>query len=162
MARRQFRAQKRFTRWTGVSSGGSFLAQGAGSVALTIVGSITATETLIRVRGELVGWLDGASAPSKAVLLSVGWIVMPEGQGATVVSEPFGDANAPWLLYERGLLGYEEMVVDTVSVQGLPFFRKTIDSKAMRILRPDREVQMVVTNTTIDAAGSTNLVVVVV
>ena len=111
----------------------------------------------MRIRGELVSWIDGASAPGKAVQIAVGALVMPEGQGTTVVSSPITDDNAPWLFYERFVLGTEEMVTDVVDIPGLTIFRKTIDVKAMRILRADQEMQIVMENATILASSSVNL-----
>ena len=79
---------------------------------------------------------------------------MQAGSGTTVIQSPLTDPDAPWLFYERFHLGYEEMVIDVVDVPGITSFRKTIDSKAMRILREGREVQLVIENLTVNGAAS--------
>ncbi len=131
---------------------------GAGTAALTFITAGQETDTLMRLRGELLCFLDGTSAPGKLVQIAIGAIVMPEGQGTTVVSSPSTDDTAPWLFYEQFTLGYEEAVTDVISYPGIGIYRKTIDVKAMRILRPDREVQLVVENTTLLSAAAVNLV----
>ncbi len=134
----------------------SFLAQGAGSVGGTIITAGANAETIMRMHIELTCWIDAVQTPSKLVEVAVGALVMPEGQGATIVSEPVVDDSAPWFFYERFALGYEEYVTDVIDSPGLTTFRKTIDVKSMRILRPEREVQLVLTNTTILSAAAIN------
>ena len=143
-------------RWGGNTH--TFQALSAGTAAQTLITSADATDTLMRIRGELVCWIDGLEVSATAVDIAIGAIVMPEGQGATVVSDPASDDSAPWLFYERFVVGYEEYVTDVIDASGLSVFRKTIDVKAMRILRPDREVQLVFSNTTLIGAASVNLV----
>ena len=110
----------------------------------------------MRIRGEISAHIDGASAPFKQVEIGYGLILMPEGQGTTVVVSPITDSESPWILYERFTLAYEEYVVDAIDCPGMTFFRKTIDSKAMRIIRPNVEVQSVIENATIGGASSVN------
>ncbi len=142
-------------RWSG--AGQSFLAQSAGSTALAFVSAGTERATLMRLRGELFASMDGAQAPGVLVQVSVGVLVVQEGAATTVRANPVSDSDAPWYLFEQFVLGYEEMVTDVVDVPGITSFRKTIDIKAMRILRPDREMQLVVTNTTLGSAGNVNV-----
>ncbi len=139
-------------RWGGASH--VFSALSAGTAAQTMITSAATKDTVMRIRGELIGHIDGAAAPIKLVDIGIGAIVMPEGQGTTVLSSPISDDDAPWLFYERFVIGYEEMVTDVIDVPGLTSFRKTIDVKAMRILRPDRELQLVVENATLNGAVS--------
>lgn len=141
-------------RWLGGTF--TFGGLGAGSAALTFLTAGNDTETILRVRGELIVFRDGLSAPASLIDVALGAIVMPEGQGTTVVSDPATDSNAPWFLYERGTVGYEEMVTDVVDVPGLTIFRKEIDVKAMRIIRPGIEAQLVHVNTTIEGAQTVN------
>ncbi len=110
----------------------------------------------MRVRGEILSFMDGVHAPGVLVDMALGMIVMPEGTGTTVTSSPISDANAPWFFYHRWTLGHEEAVTDVIGVQGILFMRTTIDSKAMRILRPDREVQTVIEQVNVGSGGSTN------
>ncbi len=141
-------------RWAGAHH--QFNAQGAGTIAQLMV-SDGLTEILLRIRGEIVCFMDGASAPAKLVRLGIGALVVQAGSGTTVIQSPLSDGDAPWLFYETFDIGYEEMVTDVIDVPGITSFRKTIDSKAMRILRPGREVQLVVENITLGSAASVNL-----
>ncbi len=142
------------TRWSGATS--SFLAQGAGNAALNFVSAANSTDTVLRMRGELLSYADGVQAPGGLVECALGIIKMPEGQGTTVVSSPIADTNAPWMFFETWVLGYEEMVTDVIALSGVSVFRKTIDLKAMRILRPDIEMQIVFEQATIGSAMNTN------
>jgi len=116
-------------------------------------------DTIMRTRGQLMASIDGASAPGKAVRVGIGFVIVPEGTGSTVLWAPLTDPNAPWFFYSTFVLGYEEMVTDVVDVPGLSSYRETIDSKAMRKGPPDTEVQVVFENATILSASSVNLFV---
>ena len=143
-----------FVHWTGFA--GQFLAQGVGTVAVNLLPAQHEPETLMRTRGELSVWKDGASTPPLAALVSVGIIVVPENTGTTVLWSSATDLDAPWIWFWNGVVGYEEMVIDTIDVPGLSNVRKEIDSKAMRILRK-QEVQLVMNNTTLAGAMLVNL-----
>ncbi len=136
-----------------------FNAQSAGTAALVFITAADTQDTIMRMHLEICAWIDAVQTPSKLIDVAVGAIVMPEGQGTTVVSSPITDDTAPWIFYERFVLGYEEYVTDVIDSPGLTTFRKTIDVKSMRILRPDREVQLVFEQATIVTAAACNLTV---
>ena len=142
------------TRW----SGGNFLfaAQAVGSAALVFV-TPGEQATLMRIRGEIVAYLDAEQAPGVLIDVGIGALVVQEGSGTTVIQTPLNDPDAPWLFYERFTLGYEEAVTNVIGMPGLSVFRKAIDSKAMRILRQGREVQLVVHNLTLLSGATMNL-----
>ena len=141
-------------RWGG--SNLFFAAQAAGASGLTFI-TDGATETLMRIRGELVAWIDGNEAPAVAVDVAIGALVVSGDLGTSVFQTPITEPEAPWLFYERFTLGFEEYVTDVIDAPGLSVMRKSIDSKAMRILRPGREVQMVVEAATLSGAASVNV-----
>ncbi len=143
-------------RWSGDTF--AFLAQTAGSSALNFISAATETDTLMRMRGEIVAWIDAASIPPLLVDCSIGAWVAPQGQGTTIVINPDDDDESPWFFYERFTLGYEEMVTDVIDVPGLTIFRKTIDLKSMRIFRPNQEAQLVFSNVTLAGASAVNCV----
>ncbi len=143
-----------YTHWTGFT--GTALALAAGSVAATLGVAIHEPETLLRTRGNLLCWKDATSTPGQSAIITVGFVLVPEGTGTTVLWSPLTDADAPWFFYEQFMIGYEEMVTDVVDVPGLTSQRLVIDSKAMRIVR-NSEIQMVVENTTIGSALAVNL-----
>ena len=146
------------TRWGGFA--GNFLAFAAGTGAVQLAASSPISrETILRTRGSLVCSIDGAAAPGALVLVSVGFQLVPSGTGTTVLRDPSTDAAAPWFYYTEFHVGYEEMVTDVVDVPGISSYREVIDSKAMRILRPETEIQMVVSNNTVAAAKSINICV---
>ncbi len=142
--------------WT--LSSGTFLAQGAGTVAAAFASAGTLPATLLRIRGESLCWVDAAQAPGGLANVSVGIRLAPEGQGTTVVNSPFTDGNYPWLFFETFNLAYEEMVIDVVDVPVITGRRAVIDNKAMRRVRPDQELQIVLENTTLGGAISVNYV----
>ncbi len=141
-------------RWAGSNSRSD--AQSAGSVGQTFI-TDGARETVMRMRGELVGYIDGASAPGKLVECRVGIHVVQAGIGTSVTLNPFTNADAPWWFYEAFVIGYEEMVTDVVGTPGLSVYRKMIDTKSMRILKPGEEMQIVFTNTTLQVASAVNM-----
>jgi len=140
-------------RWAGASH--VFLAQGAGSVAQVMV-TDGAKETIMRIRGEIVSFIDGFVAPATLTEIGLGALVVQAGSGTTIIQKPLTDADAPWLFYERWVIGHEEAAVDSVGVPGISSFRKTIDSKAMRILREGREVQLVLESITLGDSVAVN------
>ncbi len=159
MARQFTRRARSRKRWIQATDAIRFSALSAGTSAQVAIGSQTTEETLLRVRGSLMAYVDAAQAPGGQALIGVGLIVMPEGTATTVTSSPISDGNAPWLWLSTFTLGYEEMVTDVIDIPGLTSYRETIDSKAMRILRPDREIQIVAENVTGLTALSVNIAV---
>ena len=157
MARRRGGGSGRKADLKWLNASASFTAQAAGSSALAIVSSGTASQTIMRTRGHLLAYIDGASAPAKLVRLGCGLIIAQSGQGATVLSSPVTDGDAPWFWYETFCLGYEEGVVDTLEYAGVSVVRIPIDTKAMRVLRPNQEVQAVVENVTVGNASAVNI-----
>ncbi len=143
------------TRWLGANNRADALS--AGSAGQVFVTEGTFTETVLRMRGELVGYIDGASAPGKLVSCAVGIHVVQAGTGATIVNAPITDPSAPWWFYERFTIGYEEMVTDVVGAPGLSVFRKTVDAKSMRILKAGEEMQIVFQNATLQTASAVNI-----
>jgi len=143
-------------RWDGANY--LFAPQAAGSSALNyITAADTPPETLLRLRGEVVCYLDGTAGPGILVEVGLGIALVPEGSSTTVLWSPLTDVSAPWWMYERFSIGYEEMVTDVVSVQGLPVFRRQVDVKGMRIIRPDVEAQIVIEVATLLTTDAVNL-----
>ena len=141
-------------RWDGLQ--GRFGAQGAGSVAQNILAAGGDAETILRMRGFFRVWLDGVGAPGREVLISVGLILVPEGQGATVIWDPFNDVNAPWIWFTEVVLGHEELVTDVIGLTEVASATVEIDGKAMRKASPDEELQLVMTNSTLATASAVN------
>ena len=142
--------------WTGWNSGSTGAALSAGQAAGTVLGAQHDRETLLRTRGSLVCYIDAPSAPGTLAEITVGLILVPEGTGTTVLWSPAIDSDAPWLYYTLFYVGYEEMVTDVVSVEGLSIYREVIDSKAMRRVR-NQEIQLVMENATALAAKTVNV-----
>ncbi len=141
-------------RWGGANH--VFLGFSSGIAAQTMI-TDGSKETLLRIRGEVMCTVDGAQAPGKLVEIAIAALVVQAGTGTTVIQSPLSDPDAPWLFYERFSLGYEEMVTDVIDVPGLSSFRKEVDNKAMRILRPGREVQLVFQNVTLNGGVTVNM-----
>ncbi len=159
MARRRSGRKIDSLRWEFFSTGSSALALGAGNVGFNTHTAATQANTWMRLRGSVTAWMDGAATPAAAILVSIGMAVVPEGADTTPAWSPFSDGNAPWLYHTTFVLGYEEHVTDVVDSPVLSGYREVIDSKAMRRIRADQEVQIVIENTTIGGADSINVVV---
>ncbi len=143
-------------RWGAATQ--TFLALSAGTQALAFISAGTERSTLMRIRGNLIASMDGNQAPGGLIDVAVGIAVVPEGSGTTVLWSPAADSNAPWLFYDRFVVGYEEPVTDVIDIPAISGYRAKVDNKAMRILRPDVEVQIVVENTTLSGGAAINLV----
>ena len=156
MARRRLRGggRKADLRWT---LGSNNFTVAAGSSAATIVTSSTVSQTIMRTRGEVLVYADGVQAPGVSCRIACGLIIAQGGQSGTVLSAPLDDGDAPWFYYDVFHLGYEEMVTDGIDIPGITSHRSVIDSKAMRIIRPDQEIQFVVQNTTVLGALTVNV-----
>ena len=154
-SRSRARPLKNWYNWQ--LSTGSFSAQAAGNASLNFSSVGSVQTTLHRIRGEVVGYVDSMSVPGGLAQVTYGIILVPEGSGTNTQFNPVSDANAPWLLYGQASIGYEEMVTDVIDVPGMTAFRHVIDNKAMRIIRPDLEMQFVLVNTTTFTAIPINL-----
>ena len=154
---RQFtrRAHRPTLKWDDFAF--SALALSAGDTSAVVISPVTESQTIVRTRGELLCWMDGAPTPPRLIRVGIGLLVQQAGATATV--SPLTDGDAPWFWYETFHIGYEEAVIDVIDYPGLALFRKTIDVKAMRILRPAQEVVCVVEQATVDGAASINAVV---
>ena len=146
-----------FVHWTGFS--GLFLAQAQGTVAATIAAAQHLPETLLRIRGEYLAFLDGTQTGMQFVTVGMGIIVVPEGTGTTVLWSPVSDMDAPWIWIANPHLAYEETVVDVLKINNIGMDRREIDSKAMRKVPQTSEVQFVVENATLGNAASVNVAV---
>ena len=143
-------------RWAG-GNAITALAQTAGSSAAVALASGAPRETVMRTRGEVLVMLDAPSDVNRGVLVSMGLVLMPQGQGTTVIWDPFGDSEAPWFWYPETFLGYDEYVTDVIDGAGGPVSTIVVDSKAMRKANVDEEIQFVVTNTTVNGAQGINV-----
>jgi len=158
---RNFRGSGRKTdyNWRNFASTNTLLAFGAGTVAFTAfnaeVGQLS--RTLMRTRGEWVCYPDAAQSPASLIMLTIGLIVVPAGSGTTVTVKPFTDSQASWFWWDMAWIGYEEPVTDVIQIPMLAGVRRVIDSKAMRKLPPETEIQCVLENTTIGSAQTVNV-----
>jgi len=123
-------------------------------MAATYLASQSSKDTILRTRGMHTTWLDATSAPGVSVTVGIGLILVPDGTGTTVLWSPLTDPNAPWFVFDAFTLAYEEKVTDVISVSGLDMFRSVVDSKAMRKIPPDTEIQCVVENATTSGASA--------
>ncbi len=153
MARKRGAGRRTDYRW--ILGQASFSALGTGSSAAITVGAASSSfsETLMRVRGNLMAYVDTTQAPGGATRYGLGLIKAQAGQGTTVLSLPLTDGFAPWIWYATFGLAYEEMVTDVVDVPGVTSYRERIDSKAMRKLPPDVELQLVIQSATVLGGG---------
>ena len=143
------------TRWD--ASTVIFSAIAAGTQAVNVLPAGRPPETVLRTRGHGLVYVDGVQTPDgMRVLVSMGLVIVPQGQGTTVIWDPFGDPNAPWFWFHEEVLAYEEMVVDVIDSPLCTAARIEVDSKAMRKANDDEEVQFVMTNTTLGTASSVN------
>ncbi len=141
--------------WTYGSFSALAVAAGA-SVAVNVLAAQHLPETLLRIRGEWIGSFDGAQAGGELSSVSAGLILVPEGTSTTVLWDPIGDGDAPWIWWDTFNLGYEEYVSNVVQADVISSARRVIDSKAMRKIR-NTELQFVMTNAAIAGSAALNV-----
>ena len=83
--------------------------------------------------------------------MGVGFI--PIQSGATGTSLPLTDGDAPWIWHHVFTMG----AVLATAFGGSEHFRAEIDSKAMRIIRPDQDVLVVIESADIVGAPVINV-----
>ena len=154
MARRRSGKKIDFVHWQAAQV--SSPAQSAGAIGVTVAAAQHEPETLLRMRGNAFGYIDGGQAVGGQIVVGMGIILVPEGTSTTVLWAPITDSDAPWIWVDYFRLGYEEMVTDVIDVPVMTGYRTVIDNKAMRIAR-NQEVQAVFENVTALGTLSANL-----
>ena len=152
MARAIVRRASRPKSWvSAVSVAG--LAQAANTqVAGAITNPVTFPRTLLRLRGELYVSVDGAETGGDLMQLTVGIKVIEVDLAGSILSTPFSDAEDDWLWWDTTFVGLEVSGNDAVSRTS----RKIVDNKAMRRMKPDQVLAMVVESTTISVGSVVN------
>ena len=138
-------------RWTFGTHSFTGLAAG-GNTAGTIVTAGNTSQTLMRVRGSFLAWLDATgSAAADTVIVAAGLLVQQGGAAST--SLPITDGDAPWLWHASFTLATEIAFPTGGDGQpGILWVREEVDNKAMRVVRPDQEIELVVE--TLDVVGA--------
>ncbi len=109
------------------------------TAASTIISAGNTSQTIMRTRGSLLCSIDGPTL-NDVVHVGVGFLIIQSGGSAT--STPIADGDAPYFWVEYFTLSSETGTPD--DQLGTQNHRLVIDSKAMRVLRPDQEVTCVV------------------
>ena len=133
-----------------------FSALSAGASAVNVLAAQHLPETLLRFRGEWIATFASAGIPNRAVAVSIGLILVPEGTASTVLWSPITDGDAPWIWWDTFHLSYQEMVVDVIGTQIAMGGRRVIDSKAMRKSK-NMELQAVAEQATILSASGADV-----
>ena len=139
--------------WEGVTT----LASGLAAASVTEAQLFTAdtAETLVRVRGWAnVALTSAASAANDRAIVAAGLIVAPTG--VTVAVDPINEPGANWLWHQFFPVETQG-VIGAVSDQGAQgWISIEIDNKAMRKLREDESVFIVVANQNISGSPTVN------
>ncbi len=137
-------------RWTYGTA--SILSVVSGATAgVTILSSGNVSSTLMRARGEVLFKLDAGATAGETQRITAGMLLVPGGTGTTVTSSPETDGDAPYFWFQPAILTSES----GDETEPSKFARVVIDTKAMRIIRPDQEIQFVMEN--ISVVGTSNV-----
>ncbi len=148
MARARSSGRRADYQWTL----GSFVTQGlaaGASAQFAVISAGVISSTITRTRGRWFAELNGTAVAGDIVLVGVGLIKVSEG--GTTTSLPLTDGDAPFFWTAQVHLS----VIDssaTIDRALLGSFREVVDSKAMRVLRPDEDVVCVIE--TADVVGA--------
>ena len=149
------RGRKNDYDWEGVTT--LSLALAASGVTTAVVFLADQSETLVRMRGEVLVWLDASgSAQGDACVVACGLIVA--SLGSTQAVDPINEGGANWLWHSFFTLATESAIANAVTAPDSASRRLIIDNKAMRKLREDEEIQFIVANQDIAGAPVVNVV----
>ncbi len=147
------------TRYEWTSAFGEQAGLAAGALVGFLLATATQAETVMRVRGEIIGALDLAgSAANDAAAIAWGIMVMPAGAVAGGVTVgPSANGEADWMAYGFHPVRSDSAIVATdANKLGLNVFRTTVDSKAMRRMREGEQLVLVAENATLVGAPAIN------
>ena len=160
MARARRGGQKKidFVEWSG-TSGATLTLASSGANFAEVVSSTTAA-TLLRTRGEVIASIDGPVDNDQAAV-SCGITVITEEQlaaGITSIPNPSSDLDADWLWHGFLLLMAQAGtgVGASLNVNNVTQ-RLTIDSKAMRRIRPTMSLAFVAHNVALGGTPAVDL-----
>ena len=132
------------------------LAMAAGDITDAVLFTGDRAETIQRVRGDILVWLDGASSvATDSVIVGMGLIVIPRtltSAGVSPITEPGGN----WL-YHKYIVLATEVAVTTARSLG-SYARVEIDNKSMRRFREDEIVVFTVETQNISGSPQVNVV----
>ena len=134
-------------RWTGGRQSFQALNGGTSAQGVIVTAGIT-SQTLMRIRGELLLIVTGAETSGDSADIGVGLLL--QQAGATATSLPLADDEAPFIWYARHVLTTRAAAVS--DALGARVVRTVIDNKAMRVIRPDQELVVIANNLTIAGA----------
>ncbi len=126
---------------TAIQINATDLAQGT-TAASTVLSPGGASSVCLRTHGQLLFQLDVGAVDERAII-AWGLIVAPEnalGVGVSALPHPFTDGEDDW--YAHGYATLSSLAEAAVQADAL-FHRVTIDSKAMRKLKPTEGVAFV-------------------
>jgi len=151
-----------FVEWSGQLGIEMAMASNVGAI-ITVITSLQAA-TLLRTRGEILASIDGP-VDNDACSVACGITVVTEEQlavGLTAVPDPAVDLDADWLWH--GFIPLKAQagtgVGASLNVVGVAH-RLTIDSKAMRKLRPTNSLVFAAKNSGLAGTPAVDLVVAV-
>ncbi len=142
--------------WT--SFGTSALALAANGTAAVAFHTFLQTNTVYRIRGELLCWLDAGQAAGDVMRVGVGIQVGMEDIDTTVLTSPLADTDVPWMWSYFGHLAAESQTAGA-DLAGLSFARIPIDTKAMRRVKNQQVLQVVFETVTVGGAEVCNFAV---
>ncbi len=123
------------------------------SVTITTTGAATLSgaglsfaipATILRMRGEILFYLDGAADTSRQVIAAAIGLISTDAftLGSTAFPDPLADVGFPWLWYSAVSLSNDLDSVGDV-IDAAVAVRLQVDSKAMRKVKPDETLVVV-------------------
>ena len=152
MARQRSSGRPNDYDWT--IARGSDLNRASGAIVQFEAFLSQSAETLMRLRGEVLMWLDSTnSAPGDVLAVAWGLIRAPSGSTDIGVS-PLTTGGAPWVAYGIAHLAVEAAIGITAgdAYPSTGTVRFSLDSKAMRKFRENESLYMVLES--IDVVGA--------
>ena len=143
--RRSFGGEKKrnYYDWEGATLALTTLAAAAVVEFSLFVGD--KSETFVRLRGQVLAQLDASgSTAGDACVIAAGIMVAPTG--ATLAVDPINEPGANWMWHQYLTLQTEGIVGGVAEQGDLSGQVVMVDNKAMRKIREDESVFLVVAN----------------
>ncbi len=135
------------------------LATPVGTISQTEMFLSDTAETLVRVRGEVVVWLD-ATGSTIGDMMQFAWGLLRAPSGSSDVGvSPLTEGGANWLAYGLASIGTEVALGNLAAAPGLGAAMRIfhVDSKSMRKLREDESVYFILETADITGAPTVNV-----
>ena len=100
--------------------------------------------TIVRIRGNMMCWNDSTSGSGAVALVTLGMFLADAAQvtvGISAMPLPFSNIGSDWIYWDQFIVG--EQISNQADANDISFERHIVDSKAMRKVKLNHQLQLV-------------------